>query len=383
MLIYIDDSIIADLSVESKSFSPTITALEYLAMAHMEGKHLVTGSRKVLTQILSLNGHLSHKNITLYKRLLHEVPQYGCMHTKLSTYCRVFNFESEYKKTKTGDNTIIQLPISFFDDSSKVQPVNLVSENTDDTKLFQHICRAYSFENKLNNIKTKFQPIMGGGDQTAKQFTNYQEKGLFTICVVDSDKQHPNDSFGNTAKKVIEANDRSVFTDYYLLECREIENLISERQLQDVCKGDQNRMRAVNFISKLEKSKNNEKRFYIDFKNGLKLLDILAYPAGSERRKYWGNFKDLICEHSDVDNECIATETCSKKPSCLIEKKRVCRSIIMYPLGEKIFESSLKILDKLSPLKIVESLCSFTRAQWLSLGSFVFAWSCTGNRTTS
>lgn len=381
MLLYLDESIQKDLKEDSNNFISTLAAIEYLSLAHSEGKHLVTGSRNTLLKIVSLSEHLSMKNITLFKKILQEVPQYGSMHKKLPIYSVIVNFDGDYQRSSSASQTTIYIPIKFFNDSSKIQPVNLVAENSDDTKIISHLCRAFCFRNRFNNLKFFFKPIMGGGDHTAKEYKALQDKGVFTICVVDSDRKHPADSIGETAKKVKLADDQSVFSDFRILECRELENLISSRQLAEACKNDSSRRRAVNFLENLEETSNGEKRLYLDFKNGLRLLDIFSYKMDSPARDYFGNFKDIICEFSHIDNDCITSGQCSEKKSCLTDgKKRLCKSIIMHSLGDKICEAVVKYLDTLSPQKLSESICKFTEKLWDTIGGFVFSWSCCGIR---
>jgi hypothetical protein len=143
------------------------------------------------------------------------------------------------------------------------------------------------------------------------------------------------------------------------------------------------RNRAVNFLKNLEQNEDREKRLYIDFKNGLKLIDIYSCPPNSHERKFWGDVKKLISENSDVDHECLLSNQCNKKDICLTDgNKRLCRSIVMYSLGSKICESVVNVLDTISPQKLYESLCTLTKKLWTSIGSFVFSWSCCGNRLT-
>jgi len=381
VLLYLGEAIQGDLEEKSKNFNSAITAVEYLSIAHMEGKHLVTGSRDTLIKIISLGQYLSEKIISLYKKLLYEVPQYGAVGSRLSVYAIIIGFDENETKSLSGEQTTLHIPLRFFNDSSKIQPVNFIAENSDDTKLVRHLCRAYAFEKRLHNLKFNFNPVMGGGDQTAKEYKSSQDKGLFTICVVDSDKNYPDGNIGETARKVKFVNNTSIYSDYRILDCRELENLIPEKQLYLACSDDQTRMRAVNFIKYLEQTTNSEKRLYIDFKNGLKLLDIYSLLPNSPLRNYWGDARKLISDESHVDNECLLSNKCNEKSTCLTEgNKRDCRSIVMHSLGNKICESVVNILDLTSPQKLYESLCTLTKRLWDIIGSFVFSWSCCGIR---
>lgn len=152
----------------------------------------------------------------------------------------------------------------------------LFCENIEDTHFYMNVFKAI-IGNK-NDIYIK-EDAYGGGNLAIVEHRIKQEGIL--LCICDSDKKYPDDGYGNTADKMIDVfmSTSHRFSNYYILNVREIENLIPYRFLQST--GVIKDSEVIKLIEILDKCSDDTIN-YFDVKSG--------YDKRT-RKKYSGDIK--------------------------------------------------------------------------------------------
>jgi len=377
MLLVLHDSLANALDQDS-----VLEALEIIALARREGKHLVFAKRDVLKSLL---------NCSALPQRTHQV--YSKIYARLSekqVYLQTFTRRVEVIALDTGLSSrmekhckVISVPASYFCDSALIQKTLLITENLDDAVLYQTITKIYMQWKKLNGIKMLFDPYQGGGSTTKKAYKLIQDKQeRFCLCLLDSDKKSPKSPLGNTAKDVkkIDKTNKPL-CEYFIVGVREIENLIPTKLYSAVSSGDNNRMQCVHFLEQLENTIIAEARKYLDIKDGLKLNEILQASPNSPFSKDWMNWLN------NVSSLAIKiSKVCIKNKECL--KSKNCDCIITTGLGDKILEAVIKLIetptkDQPSIQKIAEMVEPILKSEWEPIGEIITAWCCSASKIST
>jgi hypothetical protein len=197
----------------------------------------------------------------------------------------------------------------------------------------------------------------------------------FCLCFLDSDKKSPHFPIGNTAKSVMDIdNPNQPFCECFVINVREIENLMPTNCIRQLSAGDPNRMKCVNFLEQLEKTSIAEARKYLDIKKGLKLGEILQASSNTSFSKDWMNWLNYISPLAiKVSKQCLNNEVCMRDI--------LCDCIITSGLGENILKAVVELIekptkDKLTKQKIVEMVDQLLKPEWEHIGEILVAWSC-------
>ncbi len=377
MLLVLHDSLANALDLNT-----VLEALEMIALARREGKHLVFAKRDVLKSLLNCSA-LSKRTRQVYSKIYAQLAE---MQVYLQTFTRrveVIALDTGLSSRMERHCKVISVPARYFCDSALIQKPVLMTENLDDATLYQTITKIYLKWKKLNGIAILFEPYAGGGSTTEKAYKLIQDKQeRFCLCLLDSDKKSPNSPLGNTAKGVKKIdNSNQPLCEYLILGVREIENLIPTQLYSLVSSGDINRMPSVHFLEQLEKTSLAEARKYLDIKNGLKLNDILQASKNSPFSKDWINWLKNV---SALD--IAIKKTCLKNKACL--KGKNCDCIITTGLGDKILEAVIKVIetptkDQPTQQKIVEMVDPLLKAEWEPIGEMITAWCCRTSRIST
>ncbi len=378
MLLVLHDSLANALDLNT-----VLEALEMIALARREGKHLVFAKRDVLKSLLNCSA-LSKRTRQVYSKIYAQLAE-------MQVYLQTFTRRVEVIALDTGLSSrlekhckVISVPARYFCDSALIQKTVLLTENLDDATLYQTITQIYLKWNKLKGIAILFEAYAGGGSTTEKAYQLIQDKQeRFCLCLLDSDKKSPNSPLGNTAKDVKKIeNTNQPLCEYFIVGVREIENLIPTQLYSTVSSGDVNRMPCVHFLEQLEKTSIAEARKYLDIKNGLKLNEILQASKNSPFSKDWMNWLNNV---SSLNIKYIK-KTCLKNKACL--KGKNCDCIITTGLGDKILEAVIKVIetptkDQPTQQKIVEMVDPLLKAEWEPIGEMITAWCCRTSRIST
>ncbi|MCA6503327.1 MAG: hypothetical protein ACK5U6_14245 [Pseudanabaena sp.] len=384
MLIWIKDESVADLASGSKQ---TILALEYLATAHREGKHIIAGNRNTLETIVA-SDNIDDKTKAVYNRLISNATELWNIRKKLSAYIEVIEKEGSTNIDKSSGKNIIRFPISFFRDSYNLQKTFLLCESLNDGKFYKFVGIAYTHEINAIKILIELDNLsLSGGNASAI----YEEKAKakpdeqrLALCILDSDKVAPNCSRGSTANGVIakHANYSPAFMSYYILESREVENILPFKFIEKICASDTNKVQIVKSLNSFLTNTTLEEIYpFLDLKNGTYLHEPIKKVVDPKSIDFWKSKSQIIIKQNP---KCIEDWFCVTKNN----KGQECSCSISQGLGEimddiiKYIEDDKTDIDKLAR-EIWQHLSPFQKAEWERIGSNIISWGASLSRSFS
>ena len=184
MLFIFDDSF----STQSQSFLESKdVALNNIANALREGKHLVIGSRAVLAKLIDCN-FLSSKSTAIFRKALSQLSDIGTLASHLDIHIRIYPTIPSYNGPVFNDKIkCIDAPLDIFSDSSVIQETILLAENQIDAKFYELVARTYMWKKNFGKLIIKLTKQGGGGTTTADEYKEIQDtKNRLSICIVDS-----------------------------------------------------------------------------------------------------------------------------------------------------------------------------------------------------
>ena len=364
MLLIIDSSLIEGISVNKS----VVDALDLIAHSRRSGKHLVFGKREVL-KFLATCDLLSNTSRAVYSKLYNDFPTSFSYISKIPFLVEVV-LDDVLELLERENSKVIRASVKYFSDLSILTETVLLSENHDDLIFYKRLASAYIKWNDIGDIYIRYDPRSGGGHTTVRDFQTLQSSNQrFCLCILDSDKKTPNLSVGDTAKSVLKINDcNQPLCDVFVLQVREIENLIPSSVYREVFGADINKLNAIKIIESIDNSSYSEIRNYLDMKKGLKLHKVLTEEPQKEFRKYWLSFAQSFRE--ELSSNCCA---CLDNEVCLQGSFEICQCYITFGFGDNIVRKvEEKYLNKdLSPV-----ISDIVRAEWERLGATITFWCC-------
>lgn len=225
MLIKIDESVVSDLeSITQKE----IEALEYISLAMREGKHIVIAEYNTLKKLIKLV-QLSDNCRKVYNNILKRYAIIKGIEKYVNGYILVVSGDNLILRTEYENKIVYNVSLDYFNDSEKILPLHIVSEDESDCKFYESIARKYIKE-KEYGINLNIRCIHGGGDKTAEIYNReLLEYKRICLTIADSDKKYPTCSEGKTARgirNIYNLNKNNNITEIHILNVREKENLI-------------------------------------------------------------------------------------------------------------------------------------------------------------
>ncbi len=348
-------------------------ALETIANAYREGKHVVLASSKTLDVLLA-RLDINSKARAIFTKIKNEMPLYGAFQREVSRYVLV---SSSPRKTiiKSGNQNILQLPFYLFEDSSAVQKTVLLAENLIDSYYYVKFAQLFASRRGLRGFRTNAQCRGGGGSQVPAEYRTIQDsESGFCLCIVDSDQEAPLDSYGDVAAQVLAVENTSLpMTEAIIISFRKIENCLPSSILLEVCNKNKTRTSALDILRYIERQGQVEMRNFLDFKKGLLLKDIYTLPRDDPVRTFWSEKLQILANEAIIANcPCLSNGECDQNESCQ------CQAIPGF--GEKVLNEAFDIISKMTIHKISESLCNITESEWHSVGHHVFSWCCSRDK---
>jgi hypothetical protein len=380
MLILIDSSVVDD-GDENTWDDETVVALDNLATAHREGKHLVIADRKTSKKIARCS-RLSENKRNVYKHLCNQATQnFRSYPSVVKRYIEVKPCLKPQVVEKSGQK-IIEVPPRFFNDSESIQKTILLCENLDDAVFYETIAKVYLIWKHRNvPIVCVCEPRGGGGNTISSEYINIQkQKKRFCLCIVDSDKIAPDGKLGDTALGLRKSDSTCTNTQAFILDCREIENLIPNSILSELSSGNPQRLEALKI---LESSSVVEVRCFLDIKQGTRLKEIID-AKNLKVKDFWQLKLGLIPNISErIDDWCQTHWQCSnnsKKSSKNSKKsnknsKEKCDCQISLGLGENTLSNTVEYLKRINnPHEIARIVDRSMRSDWEKIGEVVMDW---------
>jgi hypothetical protein len=362
MLIFIHNSVV-DKGDENSWDDETVVALENLATARREGKHIVMAKRETLEKIAQCS-RLSEFSRNIYNKLYNESTQFYSYLSAVTKYIEIVNPCYEPQVLRDSGKEIIKVHPSFFNDSESVQKTILLGENLDDAVFYETIAKV-CLRWKRINAQIECDRRGGGGSTISSDYINIQKLNKrFCLCIVDSDKIAPNGNLGSTASRLRKSDDPTcIKTQIFILDCRESENLIPNSILSKLYPGKQEKLEALNII----KSISLEVRCFLDIKEGTYLNKILGEKT-TEIKDFWSDQIPQILNISDrINNSCQANWQCSSNSG-------KCQCQISLGLGDKTLSKTVEYLKDNSPNEIARIVDPSKHSDWEQIGQLVMDW---------
>jgi len=367
MLLILDPSLLNGIQHNQN----VIHALDLIAHSRRLGYHIVLGDREVIKYLATCDS-LSKLAQEVYKDIYNNLPIIHSYRHVMRTQVKVV-LENILEFVEIDGFHFILVCIEYFSSYLSIHsPTILLAENLDDVSFYKRVADTYIKSNTLGNIHIRCESRHGGGGTTTQVFQQIQSgEQNFCLCILDSDKKAPKLSPGNTARDVSRAhNPKQHLCKVYILNVREIENLIPTSIYRDLFIEDQNKKNAIDFIEFIDNN-HIDIRNYLDLKNGLKLCKVFKENREGEFFKYWINCARIISETFNQNLYiCLQNLVCSKT------EDKDCECYVTFGFGDNIIR---KIEDKKyssSDFHLAISSCVFLKEELESLGATITFWCC-------
>ncbi|RON81593.1 hypothetical protein [Pseudomonas fluorescens] len=317
-----------------------IRALNNILMACGEGKHVLWMPAKLADQIIQENIISGYQLNVLY--FVREQSRLTKAHLDQLDFYVDVGFDEPVPIGFIAPRTF-RLSYDYFVDSARVQLPVFVCENITDIDFYVMSGMVFLNNSKLlKEYALKFLKVGGGGNTTICSFENHLRNHSLVICILDSDKSHPNALVKETALR-FDAYEKGWGQRYWLhiLDCTEAENLVPMRIAEEA-------LHQVGANAALQKFKalTPEARQFLDHKEGLRFSAAL-----------------------DIDRTLNAPHW-----STLYEEDDEGDYWISDPLGSSFLDRSVEIMSGMSTKKLAECFDVDLDNQLLSLASMVAAW---------
>ena len=376
MLLVLDDSLN---NKTEEFFENAAPAIENIATAAREGKHILSGNRELLQRLSKLSC-ISRISSASIKKCQEQMPEYANLKNIASDYVQVMP-DGNDRINIIGGQRIINIPLQKFTDTSMIQESVLIGENLIDCEFYKIVAEVYSSKNNLGRLKIRHEGRLGGGSTIVDVYKQTQDEDKRPcLCVADSDKKCPSSDIGEIVRKLDRIDDETKpISRYVHILCREAENMLSCKQLELACSKTESRLKALQSLNDIEKC-NDEARLYIDIKKGLELIEVFKLSPDNSCRIYWIDFFSGFCRSCGYSkNPCLRNSGCYvKEDNCYLkEAEGSCECTIMLGFGDSIFENVVEQLKLNTAQKVAEMLSPFVYAEWMRVGHIVFSW-CVG-----
>lgn len=339
-------------------------ALDHLIVSSGQRKNIVILDRSIIEEILTCDLYRPPTkkytiDIDTYRR------EYGAITKKLSVYTIVdFDFEG-INCTLENNQWLIRISYNYFTNAVNSESIGLLTENELDFKFYSKIAEYYSRYISTFNIKVSFNFHFGGGSQSKAMFDRLTREGKILLCIIDSDKSHPEKSEGSTSS-VFTVEDRSYNNRslVHVINVREIETLLPLKNIEEILsiQGVADEIEAFDEI-KAFSLVNTDFRKFFDHKEGLSLKEAIELDT-----KYGNFWLDTLSSNKRFSSmSCLQNKICYECESCPK----------VSGFGDKILK---KVVDQLENLHLRNlEVDASLLPNWESIGELMMSWGCTPN----
>ena len=315
MLLEIDESIPEELMGDEARADGDVLrrAMQNIATARVEGKHVVYGSRSTLSALAECD-RLDERAKATFGRIRSRVAELHSLYRKVVMRVKVVSngrAEGELEEGPNGRNIVVDA--RQFTDTSFIQPCILLCEHMSDGRYYILMGRVASDALGFANVRIAPTIRHGGGGATAAQYGHIQARAKrLCICILDSDKKSEAGGIGGTARSVRRRNDpERPLCQYRLTESREVENLIPTPVISDVSNPGSGRRAAYRALRNIERSQYSDRRQYLDVKRGTKLANLFGFAEDSPEADYWKPaLRDVATNGESYRVRCLNRDEC-------------------------------------------------------------------------
>ena len=249
------------------------------------GHHFIVINPEMIETIRSLTSISEHSTFILLKIAKRSLYNYDELQSNKSLSFSLFE--------KPKSVNILTTPPLEID--KLLQPTEIILEDIGDNVIYNQILKSYI---QHLNITAHFHyyPLNGGGDGSFRLVTLQHKHNKNIHAIFDTDKKHPDDNIGKTARQLIQAfSALGLDNNYHTLDCHEVENLHPLQSLKN--KADKSQILTVLFLEHALKLKEDAYKFF-DLKKSHKFCDI--FSSDTSLAKYWRGIYDS-CQIEGLD----------------------------------------------------------------------------------
>lgn len=342
-----------------------MSALSNLLQSHGKRNNIVLAPKGTLEDILD-SPLYSYNDKRYANDILSIRREYAVLKEKLD-YFGIVEFENSSEKVVNNNGTYeVTVSYQHFTDPLNAGPTPLVTENSEDHKLYTSIGEFHSKFIARLSLNINLRHILGAGSHSKCQFDSCSTVHPFLLCLVDNDKAHPNKGEGSTSSQ-FSVHDRSYNNGRVakVINVREIESLIPNlviSELFNIAASD-----VIDNVNEFMSLAILDDRFrtFFDHKDGLNLKQ--AIELDNKHGEFWlpllGNIKRFR------DKECFAVKNCDGCLSCpKIEG-----------LGKSLLSNANLNIANNNKHRFKSSLETNLKGIWEELGSLIMTWGCIPN----
>lgn len=373
MFIFIDQSLADSIANKDENANLAIETLGRIARSRRQGKHLVSGSRETLKYLSACDQFQDYVK-AIFGTLKSELTQIKHALDTIKMKVQVVSGREIFTRNVIAGQVVVTVSADIFDKLSLDSGTKLLCENLIDTEFYIIGTECYQkWARYLPTIPLYFEGLLGGGNTTARVYRENKRNNNICLCIVDSDKKHPEAPCGDTAK-LIEAVDQEIsnhLCQLEIIEHRELENLLPIKLMNEAINLCPDREPVVlDYFNNLD-NHNCDKRKFLDIKNGLK-LGKLHHSENDVLKEYWREFKNSgNFDSATILPGCVNSVGCTSI--------RECNCYVVRGLGDHILEQAVEASKMRSRAKLVEMFPDYLKTEWEELAQTIFAWGCGSN----
>jgi len=318
----------------------SIQTIQCLLMAHAKGHHLVTIPRQFCRTLLESNVLGRTETVTV-KNILSDRQRYSEISRNVELKFVVYYDAA----LMPPDSYQLNVTLQEIETFSLYEKLKIVFEDLSDSAIYVALAEAVMQQSPLRKFRTVFAISQGGGGRTPDVFKKDILEGGPVLCFVDSDKDTYYSKLGNTARQARAAfnENRRKGVVFYLLEAREVENLIPLNCYRTIFTS----ASESEIITKLQRvecrdhTKEKQERFlpYFDFKGkGLTGAKVRAETDQNARDilfDVWRTISPIEIEsHQDIENgTCLISrlsENCARTFERNLNDHRIVKNLRNY-----------------------------------------------------
>lgn len=366
MLLILDETLVSNIEEPH-----VLNALELIAQNRRYGNHLIFAEISILAYLAECM-RLSETARRVFLNLHSKIPQKYSLLSKISLKVKVVAGSDVLMASDNEGAHEITVAAKFFDNPDLSNACVILSENISDSFFYEYLAKYHLRKSGLDHVCLRSEPRGGGGNTTSAEFKNIQERrSRFCLCICDSDKKHPTDNIGDTAKAVRAVDDKDQpLCDFLFLEFRQKENLLPSLLIEEAIKTDPNRLAGLSVLRKLETLGNGDARNFYDFRKGLRRKQLQLNGHQSPTSTYWAKvLSDIKISISPVCSIC--GKTCELTDPCL--------NILTPGLGNKIFDAVVDVIKDKAETDVFSKIEPMVSKEWNRVGAVVVSWCCSGS----
>ncbi|MGA2788645.1 MAG: hypothetical protein ABSF60_14075 [Verrucomicrobiota bacterium] len=339
-----------------------------------EGRHILAGTPATLNSLLSLH-QLQPITKTALRIARERFSELMGLPGRFSAFVTIFPDQAgSVRRLVQGNKSILEVPISHFSHSGKIQDTILLTEHLADASIAKQMAYIYRSDAKLPFIPISCELRCGGGSNlgvTIAQLSAAQDR--LCVVIVDSDKKSPKGACGNTLKSVRREHKKagpSPLIELCVLDCKEMENALPDGFYADAYGADVNHQEGPTFLKNLSNNGAEDLRDFVDIKEGLSLKGIFSLSRGSPDFNFWHSNVGTLAQSTPFagqhDPNCLRLQSCQNPGAC--------RCWFVKPNNTDILGKASAVFGRWRPDQWA-CLNGRQKEIWLKVGRVVFEWS--------